>query len=558
MVIIDTPDEVCVCEGKLVFVREAPNRVTARFAPQDEIWSCKICGKYFIKTWRPEHIDYYTENADYDAHFDEIKSNRRFCAFCNADRRSENPVILKQPVCKKCCIIKEWEDRFHRGEVTRKAPSDSELSDFLDGETALESRAYQEAFNKFKPFAEMGFSFAEFHMGEINENAPPPLNNPEVALEWYKKAALKRFPNAFFRIGKLFADNQNVGINLVEAYKWLNLGVYFGDFTSFSARDAVAKKMSYEDVLKAQEESNFELKKSWKAHDFRKRIFDNLKELNGEQQASIKFARMLDGAAFPMFLLDYKESERMYRRMADDGFPPAMSELGEKLALGRGVPKNLDEAAQWLLKAISRKYFQAAEFAWNEIVTGSELKIDQDLLKTCFLTEIEAGNPRAMYAWGVINQNGRGVSVDLVEAHKWFNLAQYFGEALPQQNPMETIERRIPHEQLEKAQNDALDWLEAHEGKNQSIRKFSKYFRERIMTAGAKKWFKIGEFFEYGSPGFLRNLVLAYGCFDLALRGGDISAQPRLAYLGKLIPPAVAESAARIVMAMEKTGRVRG
>ncbi|MBU1109032.1 MAG: SEL1-like repeat protein [Candidatus Riflebacteria bacterium] len=553
MVVIDTPDEICVCGGKLTYIRDAPNRVSAKFAPQDEIWLCKVCAKYFIKTWHAEHIDYYTENADYDAHFQEVKSDHRYCVFCNASRRSENPVFLKQPVCKKCFILKEWEEHFKRGEVAKTSPSDSELSDFLDGETALEAKAFKEAFAKFKPFAEVGFSLAELHLGEIYESGPHELQNFKVALEWYKKAAEKRLPKAFFRIGKLLSDNRNSEINLIEAYKWLNLGVYFGDFSSFSAREAIAKKLSHEEILRAQDESSLALKKSWKGKDCRRQILENLKSTVGEHEGSLKYASILDGSAFQMFLLDYRESERLYLGLVEEGYLPAMSGLGEKLAHGKGVPKNLDEAAQLLTKSISRKYYPAVEFAWNEIASGSELKIDLDWLKTFFLAEIEAGNSRAMYCWGVINKNGTGIPKNLEEAYKWLNLAQYLGEKLPRSNPMDSLEI-MPFEQLANAQYAAQEWLESHQGKIPSIRKFNKYFRERVMTNSPRKWFKFGQFFQYGREGFLRNLLLAYGCFELALTEGDAEAKPRVDFLVKIIPPRLIEKASEMALSLEKTG----
>lgn len=117
---------------------------------------------------------------------------------------------------------------------------------------------------------------------------------------------------------------------------------------------------------------------------------------------------------------------------------------------------------------------------------------------------------------------------------------------------MDSLER-MPFEQLANAQHASQKWLESHQNKIQSIRKFTKYFRERVMTDTPRKWFKFGQFFQYGREGFLRNLLLAYGCFKLALKEGDAAAQSRLDFLGKIIPAGLAEGAAEIALSLEKT-----
>ncbi|HAE38707.1 MAG TPA: hypothetical protein DCG57_08725 [Candidatus Riflebacteria bacterium] len=556
MEITDTRKELCVCGGHLKKLCDSPIRVSAPYAPQDEVWTCQVCAKFFMKTWRAGNIDYYTEKADYVAVFDELKPALKFCLSCKGARETNNPIYFRQPVCIKCFILKEWEEKYSRREVEKKFPSDTELSNFLAGMRAFDDRSYPEALEKLKPFAEMGFALAEYKLGEIFEKDYEDWQNLPVALEWFSKAARRCFSQAFLKIGKLFSENHKIGINLSEAYKWFNLGAYFGEFQCVAARDNMAAKLSYEEVLQAQEESVFELRKYWNSSDLRRRIADTLKKEYGELEGTFRYASVLEGTAFQTFILEYRESEKLYRNLAEDRYTPAMCRLGEKLARGSGIPVNLDEAAQWLSTAVSRDCLPAIDFAWGEVCAGSALKLEREWLKERFLEQIENGDAKAMYSWGTINFKGRGVPEHFEEAHKWLNLAQYFGVKLPRPSPLETIEREISFDQLERTLKATQQWLEEHQGKIRSIAKDLRNLRDRVMTSGTGKWFILGESFHYGGEGYLRHVMLAYGCFDLAHKAGESAATSRLEYLKRILTSARIDNAVNMTADFAKTGRV--
>lgn len=556
MTFFETSEEICRCGGKVAYLRNSPNHVSGHIAPQDEIWSCQVCGKCYLKSWSADNIDFFTEKGDIDGHLEEFRADHRYCTFCNAYRQSEDLLYRKQPACRKCFLLQEWESRYKRGEVKTAHPSELETSDFLAGLRAMEYGSYQEACDRLRPFAEGGSALAEYNLGQILEKGPPALRNPVLAKEWYLKAARQMVAEAYLRVGKICAEDRQIGVDLVEAYKWFNLGAYCGDAACVAAREAIAGELSHDEVFKAQEESVLDLKKPWNASDFRKRICENLKKARGELEGMMKYAEILEGRTVEAFLVDYKESEKIYRSLAEDRFPPAMGRLGEKMTRGEWIARNLEEGAQWLSKSISRQYFPAVEFAWNEICAGTELKIDVPWLKSCFLAEIEAGNHEAIYAWGVINQSGKGVAEDFEEAHKWLNIARYLGKKFPVQNPMEALERRLSFQQLEKAENSAQEWLEKHQGKLPIISRLRKLFRERVMAQGKEKWLRLGELFRSGSEGFLRHAVLAYGCIELALRSGDTQARAHLETLAAIVPAEQYEKAFRYALEIEKTGNM--
>jgi hypothetical protein len=83
---------------------------------------------------------------------------------------------------------------------------------------------------------------------------------------------------------------------------------------------------------------------------------------------------------------------------------------------------------------------------------------------TAFLMESRfgaaaAGDAQALYELGVAYSTGtHGLEIDLVEAHKWFNLAALNGSSLGQQCRAEIAEEMSARE-IAEAQRQARAWL---------------------------------------------------------------------------------------------------
>ena len=75
------------------------------------------------------------------------------------------------------------------------------------------------------------------------------------------------------------------------------------------------------------------------------------------------------------------------------------------------------------------------------------------------LREAARGNHRACYDLGICYQTGTaGVGIDLVEAHKWFNLAAVHGVVAAQEARSEVAEDMTARE-IAAAQRAARDWI---------------------------------------------------------------------------------------------------
>ena len=83
----------------------------------------------------------------------------------------------------------------------------------------------------------------------------------------------------------------------------------------------------------------------------------------------------------------------------------------------------------------------------------------QEFLVRSRIADAEAGNVDALFELGVTYSTGRGGSqVDLIEAHKWFNLAALSGCTRGQQCRAE-ISLEMTAREIAEAQRRARSWL---------------------------------------------------------------------------------------------------
>ena len=91
---------------------------------------------------------------------------------------------------------------------------------------------------------------------------------------------------------------------------------------------------------------------------------------------------------------------------------------------------------------------------------GHSLKSAAFLLESR-LADAAIGDPEALYELGVAYSTGcNGLEVDLIEAHKWFNLAALNGSERGQECRAEIAEEMTARE-IAEAQRQARAWLAA-------------------------------------------------------------------------------------------------
>ncbi len=71
------------------------------------------------------------------------------------------------------------------------------------------------------------------------------------------------------------------------------------------------------------------------------------------------------------------------------------------------------------------------------------------------------GNPDTLFELGVMYSTGRTGSVDLVTAHKWFNLAALKGSEAAKNQRLE-ISHHMSKDEIASAQKAAREWITLH------------------------------------------------------------------------------------------------
>jgi len=84
-------------------------------------------------------------------------------------------------------------------------------------------------------------------------------------------------------------------------------------------------------------------------------------------------------------------------------------------------------------------------------------RAQMDTLNQCELAA-ESGQCDALYNLGLIYSTGKGVPVDYVTAHKWFNLAAMRGSHAARDYRLD-LAREMSTEEIAEAQRQAREWL---------------------------------------------------------------------------------------------------
>jgi uncharacterized protein len=79
------------------------------------------------------------------------------------------------------------------------------------------------------------------------------------------------------------------------------------------------------------------------------------------------------------------------------------------------------------------------------------------------MTEVApaGGTPDGLFELGLMHSAGREAALDLVTAHKWFNLAALRGNEEAKRYRME-IAREMSKAEIAEAQRQAREWLSCH------------------------------------------------------------------------------------------------
>jgi hypothetical protein len=122
---------------------------------------------------------------------------------------------------------------------------------YRDGEGVPQD--YSKAMKWFRLAADQGNSSGQYFLGIMYNNGEGVPQDHAEAVRWYLLAAEQKLPSAFNNLGTSYASGQGVPQDNIIAHMWYNLAVSHGNLTAQRNRELVAKRLTHEQILKAQQ-----------------------------------------------------------------------------------------------------------------------------------------------------------------------------------------------------------------------------------------------------------------------------------------------------------------
>ncbi len=97
---------------------------------------------------------------------------------------------------------------------------------------------------------------AQNQLGVAYQNGVGVVQNLTEAARWYRLAAEQGSPHAQANLASLLSAGRGLSMDLVEAYQWFNLASAQGHRTATASREALAARMTAEEIRDAQRRSS--------------------------------------------------------------------------------------------------------------------------------------------------------------------------------------------------------------------------------------------------------------------------------------------------------------
>jgi len=116
-----------------------------------------------------------------------------------------------------------------------------------------------EAAKWFRLAADQGEAFAQYHLGVMYGKGQGMPQDYQEAAKWFRLAADQGQAMAQVTLGVMYANGHGVPQDFVLGYMWVNLAASQGQEDAVKNRDALARKMTPQQIGKAQR-----LAREWK------------------------------------------------------------------------------------------------------------------------------------------------------------------------------------------------------------------------------------------------------------------------------------------------------
>lgn len=287
---------------------------------------------------------------------------------------------------------------------------------YLEGHGVPKNQA--EAVKWYRRAADQNLGEAQLNLGSCYFVGKGTKQDYAEGVKWFRKAAEQNISEAQNNLGAAYLEGQGVPKDQVEAYAWFNLAA-MTDKDAAKARDALAKKLSPQDLAKARTRTQ-ELMQS--AASDRERTERNARD---EAERRARLAAMAKNPG--LFVAPAQKNAALrqeLRPMAEQGAAKAQWQLGNAYSFAAPVEAKDDrEAIRWFRKAAEQNYGPAQEsLAWF-YERGSGVERSEAEAMKWRRKAAEQNSTGAQWSLGFCYRDGKGVEKDPVEAYAWFDLA---------------------------------------------------------------------------------------------------------------------------------------
>ena len=125
-------------------------------------------------------------------------------------------------------------------------------ADFMNALAAYDAGAYGVAYAEWRRLADHGDLDAQVALAGLYEAGLGVRRDDRRAAHWYRVAADRGHVIARLNIGDFYSRGRGVGLDRVKAWYWLDLAASAGSVWARNRRDAVAVRMTADQIRRAE------------------------------------------------------------------------------------------------------------------------------------------------------------------------------------------------------------------------------------------------------------------------------------------------------------------
>lgn len=256
-----------------------------------------------------------------------------------------------------------------------------------------------------KKAADAGNAVAASKLSSIYEKGEGVEAEIEASIEWAIRAAELGEPSQIFNFAvALFNGNQGLPEDEKRALEYFILAAGAGSITAMENAGVCYNNGYGTGVNKKEAIVWFEKAARYGTE----KSLHNLETLYVEVYGDTGHQKYID----------------LLKNIAEDGYPIAMFRLHNCYHDGKHTEKDIDCAARYLDDAVEKEDSDACFFKGCYLFYGNDyLPQNEEAAVPLWKVVANKGNAIAAFNVGLCYRNGRGVSVDIIEAVKWFEQA---------------------------------------------------------------------------------------------------------------------------------------